>query len=197
MVVSTRTRRLVLGGALLVTVVASVWPRAQENVEPEVVAPVTQRDVSSRRDQALPAPTAPPTLATRVERQTAPRRRPRHIRSENLGAAAPARSCAETNAASTHGAAVPVCRNGQHRRCEWRAGGVHEPAAEFRRARRRSIRTDLPRRIGRGPDGHSHVSATRFDPTRAHGGVELKVPVLPMLILPLRGLRAPLTGESE
>jgi hypothetical protein len=72
MVVSTRTRRLVLGGALLVTVVASVWPRAQEIVAPEVVAPVTQREVSSRRDQALPAPTEPPTLATRVERQQPP-----------------------------------------------------------------------------------------------------------------------------
>jgi hypothetical protein len=69
MVVSIRTRRIVLGGALLVTVVASVWPRAQENVAPEVVAPVTQPEVSSRRDQTLPAPTGAPTLVTRVERQ--------------------------------------------------------------------------------------------------------------------------------
>lgn len=69
MVGSIRTRRIVLGGALLVTVVASVWPRAQESVAPEVVAPVAQREIPSRREQALPAPTSPPTLATRLERQ--------------------------------------------------------------------------------------------------------------------------------
>src|ERR1700738_3308303 len=66
---SIRTRRIVLGGALLVTVFASVWPRAQENVAPEVVAPITQREVSPRREQALPPPTEPPTLAIRLERQ--------------------------------------------------------------------------------------------------------------------------------
>jgi hypothetical protein len=65
---SIRTRRLVLGGALLVTVVASVWPRAQEHVAPEVVAPTAQREASVRREDPVP-PTAAPTLPSRTERQ--------------------------------------------------------------------------------------------------------------------------------
>ncbi len=73
MPVSTLTRRrLILGGALLATVVASVWPRAQERPASEVVAPVTQRGAAPPREQAHPAqsaqPTELPTLGERLER---------------------------------------------------------------------------------------------------------------------------------
>jgi hypothetical protein len=65
MLSSIPTRRIVLGGALLVTVVASVWPRPQEEGAAEVVAPVTPREVSARREPEVSAPSAAPALAPR------------------------------------------------------------------------------------------------------------------------------------
>jgi hypothetical protein len=65
-------RRIILGGALLATVVASVWPRGEERPPSEVVAPVTQRGAAPPREQALPGasaqPTGLPTLGERLER---------------------------------------------------------------------------------------------------------------------------------
>src|SRR5687767_482076 len=72
MVLSARTRWLILGGALLATVVASVWPKGRERSLPEVVAPVTQRDSTASLAQ-IPAaqPELPPITALR-EHQHAP-----------------------------------------------------------------------------------------------------------------------------
>lgn len=68
-------RRFILGGALLATVVASVWPRGEEGPAPEVVAPVTQRGAAPPREQALTGhsaqPTELPTLGERLERAQA------------------------------------------------------------------------------------------------------------------------------
>jgi hypothetical protein len=70
---SKRTRAIVLGGALLVTVVASVWPRAQESAAPEVVTPVAKPAASSREPSVPPPPSELPWLASRSARlQTAP-----------------------------------------------------------------------------------------------------------------------------
>lgn len=70
---SKRTRGLLLGGALLLTVVASVWPRAQESAAPEVVAPITSREAPAPREQAVAQPVEAPSLPARADRQqTAP-----------------------------------------------------------------------------------------------------------------------------
>ena len=69
-----RMRRILLSVALLVTVVASVWPRAQETSVGEVVVPAAQRE-SPPAEQAspTPAPSNLPSLGSRKEqRQTAP-----------------------------------------------------------------------------------------------------------------------------
>jgi hypothetical protein len=70
---SKRTRGVLLGGALLVTVVASVWPRAQESAAPEVVAPVIQRAATTpAREQPVAQPVEVPSLPARAERQQSP-----------------------------------------------------------------------------------------------------------------------------
>ena len=69
-----RMRRILLSAALLVTVVASVWPRAQESSVGEVVVPTAQRDSPpTEQVSPTPAPSNLPTLGSRKEqRQTAP-----------------------------------------------------------------------------------------------------------------------------
>jgi len=68
-----RMRRILLSAALLVTVVASVWPRAQESAV-DVVVPAAQREVPAvEQVTPTPPPSNLPTLGSRKEqRQTAP-----------------------------------------------------------------------------------------------------------------------------
>ena len=69
---SALTRWLILGAALLATVVASVWPRGEERPAPEVVAPVTRRDDAPARGQQLPGQPELPRLGERLERPHTP-----------------------------------------------------------------------------------------------------------------------------
>ena len=71
MISSTLRRWLVLGGALLATVVASVWPRDGEHPAREVVAPVTRTEVASPRQTKPPAEIALPELGDRLARAPA------------------------------------------------------------------------------------------------------------------------------
>ena len=64
-------RWLILGGALLATVVASVWPRDHQRAALEVVAPVTRRDDAPPRPRSLPADSELPELGERLERAQA------------------------------------------------------------------------------------------------------------------------------
>ena len=68
---SARTRWLILGGALLATVVASVWPNAHEKL-PEVVAPVMRADPTPPAEKGLPAPSELQPLVALRELQRAP-----------------------------------------------------------------------------------------------------------------------------
>jgi hypothetical protein len=65
------TRWLILGTALLATVVASVWPRGEEKSAPEIVAPVTRRDDAPAKGQQPssqpPSPLELPALGDRLE----------------------------------------------------------------------------------------------------------------------------------
>ena len=65
-------RRLILGAALLATVVASVWPRGDEKLAPEVVAPVSRGDMAPSREQRLPVQLELPKLDERLERLHTP-----------------------------------------------------------------------------------------------------------------------------
>jgi hypothetical protein len=60
--------RLILGGALLATVVASVWPSAEERSTPEVVPPVARDEGAAPARQAPAARTELPRLSERLER---------------------------------------------------------------------------------------------------------------------------------
>jgi hypothetical protein len=62
------SRWMILGGALLATVVASVWPRGQDEPMIEVVPPVAKRDAAPLRDKKVAE--LPPLGALR-ERQRA------------------------------------------------------------------------------------------------------------------------------
>jgi len=64
----TIQRWLLLGGALLATVIASVWPRAEERAAPEVVAPVARAERATAEKRALPARTELPKLNEQLER---------------------------------------------------------------------------------------------------------------------------------
>lgn len=66
---STSRRWLVLGGLLLATVVASVWPRGEESRGLEVVAPTARSsEAASGREQTSSAPAGLPPLGERLER---------------------------------------------------------------------------------------------------------------------------------
>ena len=65
---STLTRWLILGTALLATVVASVWPRSQDKTVAEVVAPVTRRDDAPAKGQQPSGQPELPALGERLER---------------------------------------------------------------------------------------------------------------------------------
>lgn len=69
---SALTRWIILGAALLATVVASVWPRGAERLSPEVVAPVTRRDAAPLRGEQLPGQSELPRLGERLERPHTP-----------------------------------------------------------------------------------------------------------------------------
>jgi len=69
---SPLTRWLILGTALLATVVASVWPRGEEKTASEVVAPVTRRDDAPAKAQQLSSPLELPALGERLDRPSAP-----------------------------------------------------------------------------------------------------------------------------
>lgn len=69
---SALTRWLILGTALLATVVASVWPRGEEKTAPEVVAPVTRRDDAPARGQQPSSQLELPALGDRLERPRTP-----------------------------------------------------------------------------------------------------------------------------
>jgi hypothetical protein len=70
---SKRTRAIVLGTALLATVVATVWPRAQEKSVPEVVTPVVPRTMVAGEVDVSSIASRPPSLPSRAEQlQTAP-----------------------------------------------------------------------------------------------------------------------------
>jgi hypothetical protein len=64
---SRRPRALILGGMLLATITASVWPTPPNTAVPPVVAPVTQRDAQQHEQVYPAAPTTPPTLVNRHE----------------------------------------------------------------------------------------------------------------------------------
>ena len=67
---SVQTRALLLGGALLLTLLASVWSSGQEPPIAEAVPPPVQREPSTRRDTVqVAAPTEPPSLSARREQQ--------------------------------------------------------------------------------------------------------------------------------
>lgn len=67
---STFTRWLILGGALLATVVASVWPKGQESAMTEVVRPATERErVPPPRQHTIPEDAALPAVAVLRGRQ--------------------------------------------------------------------------------------------------------------------------------
>lgn len=68
---STLKRWLILGGALLATVIASVWPRAEERAQPEVVAPVARGEKAQSEKPAAPARTELPKLGEQLERAPA------------------------------------------------------------------------------------------------------------------------------
>ena len=66
---SALRRRLVLGGLLLATVVASVWPRGEESRVLEVVAPAARGNaVTPMSEQTASAPAGLPPLGERFER---------------------------------------------------------------------------------------------------------------------------------
>lgn len=66
---STPRRWLVLGGLLLATVVASVWPRGEESPALEVVAPSARGNaVTPKSEQTSSAPAGLPPLGERLER---------------------------------------------------------------------------------------------------------------------------------
>ena len=66
---SAFTRRIVLGGALLATVVASVWPKGQESPMAEVVRPPSERERAPSRQHTVPEHPAFPALGVLRERQ--------------------------------------------------------------------------------------------------------------------------------
>jgi hypothetical protein len=65
---SAFTRWLILGTALLATVVASVWPRGEEKTAAEVVAPITRRDEAPAKTQQPSGPSELPALGEKLER---------------------------------------------------------------------------------------------------------------------------------
>ena len=66
---SAPRRWLVLGGLLLATVVASVWPRGEESPALEIVAPSARgNEATPRSGQALSAAAGLPSLGDRLER---------------------------------------------------------------------------------------------------------------------------------
>jgi hypothetical protein len=68
---SARIRWLVLGGALLATAVASVWPQGDDRSAPEVVAPVTRRDAPAGRELKPPGEIELPRLGAQLARPAA------------------------------------------------------------------------------------------------------------------------------
>ena len=66
---SAFTRWIILGGALLATVVASVWPKGQETPMTEVVRPAVEREPAPPRQRTQPEHAAPPKLSVLRERQ--------------------------------------------------------------------------------------------------------------------------------
>jgi len=63
---ATVRRWLILGGTLLATVIAAVWPRAEERAATEVVAPAPRAGRSASVKEAAPAEL--PQLAGQLER---------------------------------------------------------------------------------------------------------------------------------
>ena len=73
MTATAQTRAVLLLGALLLTLLASVWSSGQEPPIAEAVAPPVEREPTPQRDTALvAAPTEPPTLSVRRDRQPTP-----------------------------------------------------------------------------------------------------------------------------
>ena len=69
MLQSAPQRWLVLGGLLLATVVASVWPRGEESPALEVVAPSARGDMATPKSaQTSSAPAGLPPLGEQLER---------------------------------------------------------------------------------------------------------------------------------
>jgi len=64
-------RWVILGGALLATVVASVWPGGQDEPMIEVVPPVAQRDTARLMDKTAAGQAELPPLSALRERQRA------------------------------------------------------------------------------------------------------------------------------
>ena len=65
-----QTRAVLLGGALLLTLLASVWSSGQEPPIAEAVAPPVDRAPPPQPETApVAAPTEPPTLSARRDRQ--------------------------------------------------------------------------------------------------------------------------------
>ena len=69
---SALTRWLILGTALLATVVASVWPRDEDKTTPEVVAPVMRRDDAPAKGRQPSSQLELPALGDRLERPRTP-----------------------------------------------------------------------------------------------------------------------------
>ena len=65
------SRWVILGGALLATVVASVWPRGQDEPMIEVVPPVAQRNTARLMDNKVAGQAELPPLGAFRERQRA------------------------------------------------------------------------------------------------------------------------------
>ncbi len=72
---SVPRRRLIFGGALLATVVASVWPRSDENAAVDIVGPAARGAQAPRTaDPALSPPAELPPLGETLERPAAAKR---------------------------------------------------------------------------------------------------------------------------
>ena len=68
MIGSKRTRAIALGIALLITVVASVWPRAQDSAPTDVVPAVKSRESPPAQQAAAAVAPENPALPSRAER---------------------------------------------------------------------------------------------------------------------------------
>ena len=64
-------RWVILGGALLATVVATVWPGGQDEPMSEIVPPVAQRDTARMTDKTAAGQAELPPLSALRERQRA------------------------------------------------------------------------------------------------------------------------------